>query len=285
MINKDENYNKINEYYNKFSEDKRLTRRHGIVEFVISMYFITKYLKPNSSVLDIGSGTGRYTFELANLGHNVSSVEYTKSNFKALESNYNKFINSEYDLIKELPKYINVVPSQTKGQVELFNLDARDLALLGNKKYDAIIIFGPMYHLSNLDDQLLVINNAIDHLNSNGHIFISYILNYYAILKHGFIDNNIIADRNNIDDNYHIIPNNLDLYNYWTLEDINNINAISNLKSVERFSQEGPSDYIRSVLNDMDEKTFDEYIKWNLSNCNKEYLLGNGTHIVDVVEK
>jgi len=32
-------------YYNKFCEDKRLTRRHGNVEFVTSMKYIHKYLE------------------------------------------------------------------------------------------------------------------------------------------------------------------------------------------------------------------------------------------------
>ena len=30
-------------YYNKFNEDKRLTRRHGIVEYITTMKYIHKY--------------------------------------------------------------------------------------------------------------------------------------------------------------------------------------------------------------------------------------------------
>ena len=32
-------------YYNKFCEEKRLTRRHGNVEFITSMKYIHKYLE------------------------------------------------------------------------------------------------------------------------------------------------------------------------------------------------------------------------------------------------
>ena len=34
----------LEEYYNKFNEDKRLDSRHGRVEFQTSMHYIHKYL-------------------------------------------------------------------------------------------------------------------------------------------------------------------------------------------------------------------------------------------------
>ena len=49
------------EYYNKFNEDKRLTTRHGLVEFYTGIKYIEKYLKNfnNPKIIDIGAGTGR----------------------------------------------------------------------------------------------------------------------------------------------------------------------------------------------------------------------------------
>lgn len=35
---------KLEEYYNKFNEEKRLNSRHGQVEFRVSMKYIQKYL-------------------------------------------------------------------------------------------------------------------------------------------------------------------------------------------------------------------------------------------------
>lgn len=34
----------IEKHYNKFNEEKRLTRKHGQVEFITSMKYIHKYL-------------------------------------------------------------------------------------------------------------------------------------------------------------------------------------------------------------------------------------------------
>ena len=78
----------IEKYYNKFNEDKRLKSRHGIVEFTISLEYIQKYLKPNSTILDVGAGTGRYSDALINLGHSVTAVEYVKKNLSVLKQNY-----------------------------------------------------------------------------------------------------------------------------------------------------------------------------------------------------
>ena len=34
----------LEEYYNKFNEDKRLNSRHGIMEFTVTMKYVHKYL-------------------------------------------------------------------------------------------------------------------------------------------------------------------------------------------------------------------------------------------------
>ncbi len=71
----------LEEYYNKFNEEKRFDSRHGQVEYRVSMKYIHKYLdeaaagcaKPDTArgqirILDIGAGTGRYSVALAKEG-------------------------------------------------------------------------------------------------------------------------------------------------------------------------------------------------------------------------
>ena len=65
----------IEKHYNKFNEEKRLTRRHGQVEFITSMKYIHKYLdiikrdtkrqEADIKIMDIGAGTGRYSGALS----------------------------------------------------------------------------------------------------------------------------------------------------------------------------------------------------------------------------
>ena len=43
----------LEKHYNKFNEDKRLTRRHGQVEFITSMEYIHRYLTINIRILNL----------------------------------------------------------------------------------------------------------------------------------------------------------------------------------------------------------------------------------------
>ena len=78
----------LEEYYNKFNEEKRLLRRHGQVEYITTMKYIHKYLegKPGASILDVGAGTGRYSVALAEEGYDVTAVELVKHNLGILKS-------------------------------------------------------------------------------------------------------------------------------------------------------------------------------------------------------
>ena len=78
----------LEEYYNKFNEDKRLDSRHGRVEFQTSMHYIHKYLdqiaeetgknRREIRILDIGAGTGRYSIALAEEGYDVTAVDFVR---------------------------------------------------------------------------------------------------------------------------------------------------------------------------------------------------------------
>ena len=49
----------LTDFYNNYDEDSRLTVKHGSVEFLTTMHYIGKYIKPGDRVLEIGAGTGR----------------------------------------------------------------------------------------------------------------------------------------------------------------------------------------------------------------------------------
>ena len=47
----------LEQYYNKFNEEKRLNSRHGHIEFLTSMKYIHEYLRKDgpSKILDVGA--------------------------------------------------------------------------------------------------------------------------------------------------------------------------------------------------------------------------------------
>lgn len=65
----------IIEFYNNYDEDSRLKRKNRMPEYLTTMKYIEKYLKPNSKIIEIGAGTGRYSIALADMGYDVTAVE------------------------------------------------------------------------------------------------------------------------------------------------------------------------------------------------------------------
>ena len=93
----------LEQYYNKFNEEKRLNSRHGQIEFITSMKYIHEYLKNfnNPKILEVGAGTGRYSCFLANEGFDVTAVELVKNNLgvlKAKKTSVKAYLGNAIDL-------------------------------------------------------------------------------------------------------------------------------------------------------------------------------------------
>lgn len=72
-------------YYEQYDEEGRLTRRRwGQVEYLTTMKYLRKYLRPGDRVLDIGAGTGRYSIALASEGYDVTAIELVEHNLAIL---------------------------------------------------------------------------------------------------------------------------------------------------------------------------------------------------------
>ena len=75
------------DFYNQYDEDSRLAPRHGSVEFLTTMRYIEKYIRPGHRVLEVGAGTGRYSHALAGRGYAVDAVELVEHNIEIFRQN------------------------------------------------------------------------------------------------------------------------------------------------------------------------------------------------------
>ena len=69
-----ENNEAVYEFYNGGAEIGRLERGLGVVEFYRSKEIISRYLKGQLKIYDIGGGIGKYAEWLAGMGHEVSLI-------------------------------------------------------------------------------------------------------------------------------------------------------------------------------------------------------------------
>lgn len=253
----------LEKHYNKFCEDKRLLRRHGQVEYITSMKYIHEFLgkSKDKKIIDIGAGTGRYSVKLANEGYDVTAVELVKYNLGILKSK--------------------------KSNVKAFYGNAMDLSKFGSYSFDMALIFGPMYHLFKFSEKVKVLNEAKRITKKNGYILVAYCMNEYSIITYAFKKNFVkqCIKEGKIDKDFHCVCNEKDLYDYARLEDIDRINNEAGLKRIKIIAADGPADYIRPILKDMDEETFQIFINYHLSTCERPELLGASAHTLDILQK
>lgn len=247
---------KLSEYYNKFNEDKRLDHRHGQVEFITSMKYIHEYLDIGDRIVDIGAGAGRYSIALKNEGYDVTAVELVRPNIGKIKRN--------------------------DPNLKVVEASATDLSCFKDNEFDVAIMFGPMYHLYSKQDKLKALSEA--KRITKKYIFVTYIMNEYAVIEYAFKDNHYKEIKDKLDDTYRINdPDNL--FFQVRIEDIDDLNKLSELQLVKRFASDGPSDYMRSYINSMDEETFNAYIDFHQKTCERKELLGASSHIVDILKK
>ena len=249
------NEKELVEYYNKHNEDKRLKTKHANIEYITAMKYIHEYIKEGYSILDVGAGTGAYSIPLRDEGYDVTAVELVKQNLKYME----------------------------KANINCYQGTATNLSKFKDNSYDIVLLFGPMYHLLTMEEKIKALEEA--KRVSKKYIFISYCMNEFALIYHGFMEGYIKDDIKNIDDNFKILKDNDNLYSYVRLEDIDYLKDTCNLKRVKIINQDGPTEYIKKNVNNMDDETYELFIKYHLSTCERPELLGAGRHILDILEK
>lgn len=88
-----------------------------------------------------------------------------------------------------------------------------------------------------------------------------------------------------ISKDFHTLSAKEDLYSYVRIEDIDKLDKAAKLERVRIISADGPANYMRTVLNSMDEETYKQFIEYHLANCERYELLGAAAHTLDILKK
>lgn len=265
----------LEQYYNKFNEEKRLNSRYGQVEYLTSMKYIHKYLhqikqqtleeqqeiNAGIKILDIGAGTGKYSVALSEEGYDVTAVELVRYNLGILK--------------------------QKGSAVKAMQGNALQLTKLKDNQFDLTLLFGPMYHLFTHEDKCRALSEAKRVTKSGGIILVAYCMNEYCVITYAFKENHIgeCINQGRLTEDFHSISAKKDLYDYVRLEDINAINEAVGLKRIQIITPDGPANYIRPVLNAMDDSTFQEFMRFHYATCERQDLIGAAAHTVDILQK
>ena len=144
----------VKAYYEK-TVDIEWTRmdKHPL-EFEMTKRHIAEVLQPNSEILDLGGGPGRYSFFYASQGHRVTLVDLCPTNIEFARK------------------------QQEKTGVQLCSCwvgDARSLPFLAKESFDIVLCMGPLYHLIEEADRAAAIAECRRLVRPGGHIVFSFI--------------------------------------------------------------------------------------------------------------
>lgn len=257
----------LEKYYNKFNEEKRLNTRHGQIEFITSLRYIHKYLKgkDNAKILDVGAGTGRYSIELAKEGYDVTAVELVQHNAGR---------------IKQKAERLGL-------DVKVHRGNAMNLKKFQNEFFDMVLVFGPMYHLRKTEDRVKALMEAKRVLKPDGVILVAYIMNEYSVISYAFKENQInrCIKEERLSKDFHTLSTDEDLYHFVRLEDMEEFNRQAGLQRIQVIAADGAANYIRPVLNALDEEGFRHFTEYHLATCERMDLMGASGHTVDILKK
>lgn len=134
-------------------EDARLEQHQ--LEYDLTWRYLTRYLTPTGSILEIGAGTGRYTLALCRRGYAVTAVDLSA----ALLERCRQRLEAEC----------------LHGQAQCIVADARNLQAVPTIAFDAVLLMGPLYHLVFEEDRREALRQATDRLRSGGLLFSAHL--------------------------------------------------------------------------------------------------------------
>lgn len=271
----------LEEYYNKFNEEKRLNSRHGQVEYRVSMRYIHKYLDEAASrvknavaagdaldknvvrsqikLLDIGAGTGRYSVVFSKEGYDVTAVELVRYNLGVLK--------------------------KKASTVKAIQGNAMNLKKLESDSYDVTLLFGPMYHLFGFENKKRALCEAKRVTKPGGVILVAYCMNEYSVITYGFKERHVLEcmEQQRLSEGFQTISTPDGLFDYMRIEDINALNEAAALERIQILSPDGPANYMRPFLNQLSEEEFEAFVHYQMAVCERADLIGAGAHTIDIV--
>lgn len=163
----------IIENYTNFEEDNRLNDSFGIFEKEQTKDLIKRYCKNEKmTILDIGGGTGAYSFWLSSLKNNVYLIDIVPKHIK---------------IAKEKAKSNNYPPL-----ADYIIADSRNLPINDNFA-DLAIIHGPLYHFTDKQDRLNSLKETLRVLKPGGTV-LAFTITRYAGLNYGLSVSKIFED-------------------------------------------------------------------------------------------
>lgn len=255
----------LKSFYQNYDEDNRLLSKYGYVEYMTTMKYIKKYLKEGMRILEIGAATGRYSHTLARKGFRVDAVELVQHNIEIFKAN-----------------------TQNGEDITITQGNAMNLSAFEDDTYDITLILGPLYHLFTEEDKLKALSEAVRVTKKGGVIFAAYCMGDASILLYGFRQgeiHNLIKSCMLDTENFDTFSGPFDIFELHRKEDIEALRSKLCVEHLHLLATDGYANHMREKLEEMDDETYNLFLKYHLATCERQDMLAYSNHTLDIFRK
>jgi len=255
----------LRQFYENYDEDGRLLTRPGNVEFTTTMHFIDRYLKPGMRVLEVGAATGRYSHTLARRGFRVDAVELVQHNI---------------DVFNAL--------TQPGEDVTIRQGNAVDLGFFEDDTFDMTLLLGPMYHLFDGNDRRRALQEAVRVTKRGGVILAAYCMIDASILCYAFARGELqdLVREGRIDMTSFVpIYHPIDQFFMTRKNEIDALREDLSVSQLHFVAADGYAKHMEAALAEMDQQTYDAYLRYHLMTCERSDMVGISHHTIDIFRK
>jgi hypothetical protein len=149
------------------------------------------------------------------------------------------------------------------------------------------MVLGPMYHLYKKEEKLTALSEAIRVTKPGGYILVAYCMNEPTVIQYVFGLNRLseVMDFNMITSDWHCISEPKDLFELVRTEDIAELDANVPAKRIKLVATDGATNYKREMIDAMDDETFDKWLDFHFTICERGDLIGASHHTLDILQK
>lgn len=240
--------------YEIFEEEKRFASPSGKVEFLTSLHYIKKILKPGMKILDLGAGTGAYSLALEKMGYEVTALELSKRN-------------------------LEIFRSSLKGDegIHLHQGNAMDLSSFPKEFFDVVLLMGPLYHLEEESHRLRVLMEARGVMKKEGFLFVGLINHDLVALTElrrnpkWFLGDSYDQETFRLQN----IP-----FQMFTLEESRQMLHNCDLVIQREIAADGLSELLAKEIDALDLESYEKYLNYHLLHCEDKEGLGRTNHFL-----
>jgi ubiquinone/menaquinone biosynthesis C-methylase UbiE len=254
----------VERYSDPAREDNRstLSRARGI-EFHYTKKIVSEFINAESSVIEIGCGTGYYGLYFSDKCKEYIGIDLSPESIQM----FNEKINSNG--IKNVKAFVG---------------NAIKLDTINNSTYDVVLVLGPMYHLP-LEKRELVIKES-KRICKNGGIIIYAYINKLGAYLYGILrlpekypnkNANELVLLNETDDIF------TDIFYYTTPEKIADYAIKNELRIIKNVGVD--FNFSENTINEMDEEKYKCWLEFSDYMCQSESCTGLSNHALLICKK